>query len=51
MTNLKKTLDAFATFTGEKAEEVKRAKEELGLTWGELILKGIEAAKKEKTKS
>jgi len=47
MTGIKKTLDAFATFTGEVAEQVAKDKDTLGLTWGEIILKGIEQAKKE----
>ena len=45
---LKNTLDAYATFTGKTAEQVQKDKDELKKTWGELILKGIEAFKKEK---
>ena len=45
---INKTLNAYATFTGEEAEQVEKAKTELKKGWRELILLGIEKAREER---
>ena len=42
---INKTLDVYASFKGEIAEEVEKDKVELGVTWNRLILEGIKALK------
>ena len=47
---INKTLDICASFKGELAEEVEKAKTELGVTWNRLILEGIKALKTSRDK-